>query len=446
MEINEKEALKENNISIENEKNQLKVLIQESNNLKEKILKEIEAINKIYEDQNNEITISFKKKHEDLTNKENDLKDALKIEVTKMKEKLEEYYSETNKEIKEGERLNKIINSFEKDEEGKSLIKELTYISYLNKKKKEIEKFILQLMKNIKITYKEDEEILKLDEYHFSGIKNPKDIEFNDIKIDSLKMSWKFEENIPIELDMKKLKYKVEMRKENTKDNFIQVYEGKNNNCLIEKLNLGTNYEFRICSIYEDSISDWTPLQNVKTLSIDSKILMETNRYNEFLGKIFEWSGFKTMELIYRGTRDGTTSQKFHEQCDNQGPTICLYKNDKGYAFGGYASISWSTYSNGYYRAPDCFIFTLTNIHETEPTRFKFKGSSDSVYHGSSHGAHFGGDIKIFEDFNSEDSRSQFPDDYEDSLGKGKSIFTGDLNNNHYDFRVKEIEVFKLFK
>ena len=446
MEINEKEALKENNISIENEKNQLKVLIQESNNLKEKILKEIEAINKIYEDQNNEITISFKKKHEDLTNKENDLKDALKNEVTKMKEKLEEYYSETNKEIKEGERLNKIINSFEKDEEGKSLIKELTYISYINKKKKEIEKLLLKLMKNLKITYKEDEEILKLDEYHFSGIKNPKDIEFNDIKIDSLKMSWKFEENIPIELDMKKLKYKVEMRKENTKDNFIQVYEGKNNNCLIEKLNLGTNYEFRICSIYEDSISDWTPLQNVKTLSIDSKILMETNRYNEFLEKIFEWSGFKTMELIYRGTRDGTTSQKFHEKCDNQGPTICLYKNDKGYVFGGYASVSWSTYSNGYYRAPDCFIFTLTNIHETEPTRFKFKGSSDSVYHGSSHGAHFGGDIKIFEDFNSEDSRSQFPDDYEDSLGKGKSIFTGDLNNNNYDFRVKEIEVFKLFK
>ena len=155
-----------------------------------------------------------------------------------MKEKLEEYYSETNKEIKECERLNKIIYSFEKDEEEKSVIKELTYISYINKKKKEIEKLLLKLMKNLKITYLEDEEILKLDEYLFSGIKNPKDIEFNDIKIENLKISWKFEQNIPIELDMQKLKYKVEMRKENTKDNFIQVYEGKNNNCLIGKLNL----------------------------------------------------------------------------------------------------------------------------------------------------------------------------------------------------------------
>ena len=167
----EEEALKENNISIENEKKEINILIQESNNIKGKILKEIEAINKLYEEQNNEITISFKKKHEDLINKENDLKEALKNEVTKMKEKLEEYYSETNKEIEEGERLIKIINAFEKDNEGKSVIKELTYISYLNKKKKEIEKLILKLMKNIKISYQEDEEILKIDEYHFSGIK-----------------------------------------------------------------------------------------------------------------------------------------------------------------------------------------------------------------------------------------------------------------------------------
>ena len=126
----------------------------------------MEAINKTYEEQNKEIIESFKKKHEALINKENDLKDALKNEVTKMKEKLEEYYSETNKGIKEGERLNKLIKSFEKDEEGKSVIKTLTYISYINNKKKEIEKLILKLMKNLKITYKEDEEILKLEEYH----------------------------------------------------------------------------------------------------------------------------------------------------------------------------------------------------------------------------------------------------------------------------------------
>ena len=259
-------------------------------------------------------------------------------------------------------------------------------------------------------------------------------------------MSWKFLQNIPIKIDEKKLKFKVEIREEKTKDNFIQVYEGKENNCSIENLNNGTNYEIRICSIYEESISDWSPLQRVKTLAVDSKILDESNREKEFLEKIFEWSGYKCMELIYRGTRDGTTSKIFHEKCDDQGPTICLYKNEKGFIFGGYASISWSTQRNGYVLAPDCFIFTLTNVHETEPMKFKFKDTSYSVYHGINNGAHFGGDIKIFEDFNNTDSRSKFPDDYEDSLGKGKSIFTGDLNNDNFYFKVKEIEVFKLIK
>lgn len=42
------------------------------------------------------------------------------------------------------------------------------------------------------------------------------------------------------------------------------------------------------------------------------------------------------MILLYRGTKDGTTSYKFHEKCDDQGPTICLYKNEKGHIFGGY--------------------------------------------------------------------------------------------------------------
>jgi DNA repair exonuclease SbcCD ATPase subunit len=132
-EIKGEETLNENNISIENEKNEFDLFIQESNNLKEKILKEIEEINKTYKDHNKEISASFKKKHEDLTNKEKNLKDALKNEVNKIKAKLEEYYSETNEKIKEGERL---IKSFEEEEERKNVIKTLTYISYINNKKK----------------------------------------------------------------------------------------------------------------------------------------------------------------------------------------------------------------------------------------------------------------------------------------------------------------------
>ena len=36
------------------------------------------------------------------------------------------------------------------------------------------------------------------------------------------------------------------------------------------------------------------------------------------------------MELIYRGSRDGITSNIFHNKCDNKGPIIILIKNEKG--------------------------------------------------------------------------------------------------------------------
>ena len=152
------------------------------------------------------------------------------------------------------------------------------------------------------------------------------------------------------------------------------------------------------------------------------------------------------MELLYRGSRDGSTSQAFHQKCDNQGPTICLYKNEKGYIFGGFASISWTSDGNTH-EAKDSFIFTLTNIHWTEPTKFN-NNDSNNVHHHKDRGPCFGNynDIYIQNDFKNCDSYSSFPCNYTDSLGKGKSIFTGDLNNDKNNFRLKEIEIFKLFK
>ena len=179
----------------------------------------------------------------------------------------------------------------------------------------------------------------------------------------------------------------------------------------------------------------------------ESIILRESKREDEFLEKIYEWTGFNRMELLYRGSRDGSTSNIFHEKCDNKGETICLYKNDKGYIFGGYASIPWKS-SGDLISAPDCFIFTLTNVHGTEPTKFINSRTNYSIYHNSNHGPSFGNynDINITQDYKTSGPYCHFPADYKDSLGKGKSIFTGDLNNNNDKLIIKEIEVFKLYK
>ena len=152
------------------------------------------------------------------------------------------------------------------------------------------------------------------------------------------------------------------------------------------------------------------------------------------------------MELIYRGSKDGMTGKDFHKKCDNKGETITLIKNEKGNIFGGYASISWTS-DNLNHSAPDSFLFTLTNIYGTEPTKFQSKNDQYEVYHNSSYGPEFGGgnDLGINLDFK-KGGWSRFPFTYQDSIGKGKSIFTGDPNNNNIYFKIREIEIFKILK
>ena len=419
--------------------------IQKVINLKDKIEKEITEIDKLYENISNKLKKTFQLKHEKLIKEENDLKEKLQNEVTKIKEKLENYLSESNRLIKNGEKINKGMKNLEKEQED--ITQNLSYVSKTNKSQKEMRKLLQELMKSLKITYIEEENNIKYEEYCFNGIQSPNNIDIKDIDSSSFKISWN--DNNILNLDNKKLKYKVEIKKENSEDKFKQAFEGNKSSCFIENLDKNTTYEIRICSIYNGVTSNWSSIQKIKTSEYDSIILNGTKREKEFAQKILEWSGSKKMELIYRGTKDGMNCNAFHNKCDNQGPTICLYQNDKGYIFGGYSSISWTNDKDGSYKSSsDCFIFTLTNIHNIEPTKFPNSDKSYSVYHYFNQGPTFGGghDINICSDFINNKPYCNFPHSYQDILGKGKSILTGDLNNNNKYFKLKEIEVFKLFK
>ena len=445
MEFNDEEALKKENITIDGSTKEFDNNFQKLSNLKQSIEKEMTEIDKTYEKVDKETTKSYELKREKLKKEEEDLKEKLKNEVTKIKEKLELYLSEVNNLTKFCEKIKKGIASLEKDE--KNMIKTLSYISKVNKNQKEMKILFQELMKSLIISFIEEESKIKYEEYYFNGIPTPKDIEFKEIGTNSFKVFWNIDDINLLNIDKKEINYNIEIRKENTNDNFVKINAGKNNNCLINNLEKNTNYEIRICSIYKDIISNWTKLFKIQTSDIDSVILNESDKGNEYLNKLYEWSGYKRMELIYRATRDGSGYNIFHNKCDNQGPTICLLKNDKGNIFGGYTSCSWTT-DNNWHSANDSFLFTMTNIHKTDPTKFPNINSSYSVYHYSNHGPRFGegADLLIYHDFlNNNNSYSNIGSSYQDTLGKGRSIFTGDIDNNNSKIKIKELEVFKLF-
>ena len=325
-------------------------------------------IDNTYDKVNKEVTESYKIKRDKINKEEENLKEKLKTEVTKIKEKFEISISEINSLLKTCEKIVKGIKSLEKEE--KNMIKTLSYLSKINKNEKEIGKIFQQLMKNMKISFIENESQIKYDEYYFNGIPIPNNIEFNNIGTNSFQINWKIDNINILNINKNEIKYRIEIRKENMKEKFVQVYEGNEYNYIINNLNKNTNYEIRICSLYKDIISEYTKIYKIKTKNFDSLILNNVEKGDEYLKKLYEWTGYKKMELIYRGTRDGSESKTFHNKCDNQGPTIILCKNEKDNIFGGYASISWTSDNGNYHAANGSFLFTLTNIHGTAPTKY----------------------------------------------------------------------------
>ena len=86
-------------------------------------------------------------------------------------------------------------------------------------------------------------------------------------------------------------------------------------------------------------------------------------------------------------------------------------------------------------------MFTLSNIYDTPPTKYP----NTQNYHGIKFGPIFGGnnDLRIADNFlNNKQSYCILGYSYPDILGKGNSVFSGDVNTNN--FRLKELEVFKL--
>ena len=366
---------------------------------------------------------------------------------------MENYLSKSDNLLKICEKVKKGIKNIENQQ--KNMIKNLSYITKINKTQNEMKYLFQQLMRNIKINFnKENDEKLKFEDYYFNGICKPKDVEIKDITDCSINLCWKTDDLNILNLDKKQIKYIVEIKKKKKNKNFTKIYEGNESSCKIENLKYKTEYELRICTIYNELIGDWTEIQSFKTSEIncDSIILLESKKRKEYLKKLYEWTGSTKFELLYRATRDGNTIDDLHKKCDNKGPVIALCKHENEYIFGGYSSVDWKNRMS-YLTAPNSFLFTLSNMYNIEPTKFPLKNNNDgnAIYDGDYilfFGA--GHDLYIPNNCLNRVSYSKFPYTYQDTLGKGKSIFSGNMNNNdnnkYSEFKIKEVEIFKVIK
>ena len=398
------------------------------NLLKNKIEKELKEIDQLYDKVNKEITKSFEIKHEKLIKEENDLKENLKNEVTKIKEELENNLSESYRVIKYNEKINKGIKNLEKEEE-KNNIRILSYISKINKTKKEMNALNNKLMKNTKITFDEKNTIINFKEYYFNGIPTPKEIEFKDIGNYGFKISWKIEDINKFNFDNKQIKYKVEIRKEDSYEKYKQYYEGNENNCSVEGLKEDTQYEIRICCCYNDLIG---PSSEIKKIKTNNSIILKDDI--EKKKKICEWINPNKkidFKLLFRMSRDGSNCSDFHRLCDNKGETLLLFKTTKNYIFGAYTPLNWTSPSSGEVNDPNdnlTFLFSLNKMKKY--TKISGNTSRSQKRFGPLLGD--GTDIGIYDNMNKGWSNN------------GSFLKECELTNGEGNFDLSEIEIFQV--
>ena len=183
VELEDIENLKKENITTESVADNFVGIYNKIVDLKNLIEKEINKIDYLYQKTMEDLTETYMKRHQILLNEENELKEKLQFEVTKTKEKLEDFLSTSNHYIKLSERIKKGIEKMKYEEEN--IIKILSYVSKANKTKKEMINLSQQFMKNIKFNYIEDKNEITYEDYYFNGIRTPENFQIKYINYSS---------------------------------------------------------------------------------------------------------------------------------------------------------------------------------------------------------------------------------------------------------------------
>ena len=173
---------------------------------------------------------------------------------------------------------------------------------------------------------------------------------------------------------------------------------------------------------------------NSKDIFLDKK---EKKMVYDWILKSMKSEGKRVeMKLLYKLKRDGDSGQTFHSKCNNQGKTLTIIRTNKGFRCGGFASKDWQS-SNSNIDDENAFLFSLDYKEQYFPNEGKY-----ALYDYYTYGPTFGStnDLYIADGCsNNYSSYSNFPYYF-----GGKSCFCRALTGGYYNFKVDELEVYKI--
>ena len=143
-------------------------------------------------------------------------------------------------------------------------------------------------------------------------------------------------------------------------------------------------------------------------------------------------------ELIFKMSKNGTSSNDFHKYCDNKGPTLTLIKTTKNKIFGGFTPLNWESKNGEYLKdeSNQTFIFSI-NLMKKYDMISNFK----SIYNYINNGPNFG--CNDFSLLNNMKKGESYSNKYSIFLSNNNLELTGGKGNSE-SFETEELEVYKV--
>ena len=214
-----------------------------------------------------------------------------------------------------------------------------------------------------------------------------------------------------------------------------------------DNINKLTNNEINI-HFYpdEEKIID-SFLENIKTFGkiVDGDLLNNSKIIKgnlEYIKSLRKWINPENKnikdELLYRLSDNGEDYSKFHELCDNQGPTLTLFETNDGNITGIFTSVPWDNNNNGNWKVDErVFIFNLNQNKKYKNIRKQY-----SIYCSKNYGPYT--DYFGIDDNEKKNMKSLLHDalNINNTYENGKDILPSNGKAKYYD--LIDVEVFKI--
>ena len=239
------------------------------------------------------------------------------------------------------------------------------------------------------------------------------------------------------------------LKKENSllkeENNILKKRLDNNDNLIKELISRLENNENKI-KILEDKEKERERERERKIelglIGLISKIIKSYNDIafvNERLTKneVFRNKKLK-YNLLYRASRDGDNSNKFHEKCDNINNIIAIFKTKEGRVFGGYTEKGYKGNNQGNTIDNNAFFFSC-NLKKI----YNVKRNKTAIYDEKNCGPIFGANTTIINVYHKMFDCNCCTCSISDSCFEGLNS-DYEINNGKSNFYLQEIEVFQV--